>query len=103
MEKLVPIGKKFVTTIEEFTKTKSGLVIPGNTVPEYMYGKVIAKGGEVKLVKVGDRIIFSPRVGATVKFDGIMYKILEIENVIAKVEETAEQLIVAKEKADGEA
>lgn len=80
------IGRRVLIQREEAEKsTKSGLLIAQNGVEPPQIGKVLAVGGLVEDVQVGDRIIFT-KYGA-VSVDGLdkNHFVLDEEDLLAKV------------------
>ena len=82
-----PMADYIVVQADEAqTKTTSGLYIPGNAQEKPKTAKVLAVGDAVKLVKVGDRIIYRNEYEATtVKVDKQEYILVFAGNVIATV------------------
>lgn len=66
-------------------RTKSGLYIPGNAQEKPKTAKVVAVGGEVTKVKIGDRIIYKSFSPTEVKVDDAEYIIVKEEDVLATV------------------
>lgn len=95
--KLKPLGDRVVVkplTQEEVTK--SGILLPDTVEKEKKEeGEVVAVGpGRINdqgqrnapEVKVGDRVLFGKYAGEDVEVDGIEYKVLKEEDVLAVVE-----------------
>lgn len=95
--KLKPLGDRVVVkplTQEEVTK--SGILLPDTVEKEKKEeGEVVAVGpGRVNdqgrrnqpEVNVGDRVLFGKYAGEDVEVDGIEYKVLKEEDVLAVVE-----------------
>lgn len=89
--KIKPLGDRILikkTVIEE--KTKSGIVLPDTIKKEYpTIGEVIAVGNgeKVKSIKEEEKIIYSKYAGTEIKDNGEIYILLNIEDVLAKIEE----------------
>jgi len=89
--KLQPLGDRIVVepiTAEE--NTKSGIILPDTVDKEKKAeGRVLAVGTGEKIVKFGlkegDRVIFGKYAGEEVKVDGVEYKVLGHEDVLAKI------------------
>ncbi len=61
MVKYIPIGKKVVVKpVPKESKTSSGILLKEEIQKQKGEGTIIAIGAEVKKLKVGDRILFSP-------------------------------------------
>lgn len=93
--KLRPLGDKIVIKqLDAIEKTKSGIVLPGQSQEKPQEAEVIAvgpggmiDGKEVKMeVKVGDKILYSKYAGSEVKMENIDYIIVKQSDVLAIVE-----------------
>ena len=77
-------NKVLVKEIKE-EKTKSGLVIApaarDNSKP--IEASIEACGDECKYVKVGDYILYSPRIGMSFERDGETYRTFSEEDILA--------------------
>ena len=86
-----------VKPLEEETQTAGGIYLPDTAKERPQGGEVVAvgpgkfvesKGDRVPPpLDVGDRVIFGKYAGTEVRIDGEEYKILEVKDVLAKVEE----------------
>ena len=89
--KIKPLGDRILikrTEIEE--KTKSGIVLPDTVKKEQpTIGEVIAVGDgkKVEIIKEKEKVIYSKYAGTEIKDNGEIYILLNIEDVLAKVEE----------------
>ncbi len=93
---LHPIDDHLVVEIEAAEeRTVGGIVLPETAKEKPQRGKVIAVGngkllenGErlPLLVKVGDRVLFGKYAGTEVKYEGVEYKILRENDILAKIE-----------------
>ncbi|NUM25647.1 MAG: co-chaperone GroES [Candidatus Buchananbacteria bacterium] len=90
--KLKPLGDRIVVEpVTEAETTKSGIVLPATIDKEKKAeGKIIAigDGDDIKKLglKTGDRVLFGKYAGEEVKVDGVEYKILTDEDVLAVIE-----------------
>lgn len=89
--KLVPLGERVVLkqlVAEE--KTKSGIVLPGQSQEKPQQAEVVAVGPgteEVKMsVKPGDLVIYAKYAGTEVKLDGEEFVIVKMNDIHAIVE-----------------
>lgn len=89
--KLVPLGDRVVLkqlVAEE--KTKSGIVLPGQSQEKPQQAEVVAVGpgtDEVKMsVKPGDLVIYAKYAGTEVKLDGEEFVIVKMNDIHAIVE-----------------
>lgn len=85
-----PIGERvLVKPVEIETKTKGGIVLPDTVSKEQpTIGEVIAVGSGEKLegIAVGQKIIYSKYAGTEIKKDGDKFLLLNIDDVLAIVE-----------------
>ena len=85
-----------VKPIEEDTKSAGGIYLPDTAKERPQTGEVISvgpgkyiesKGDRVPPpLKTGDKVIFGKYAGTEVRMDGEEYKILEVKDVLAKME-----------------
>lgn len=81
-----PLGERILVKIEKAEeKTAGGLFIPQTSQEKTQFATVQAVG-DVKQVKVGDRILHDKYVGTAIKLDDEDYLILEIKDVLAIVD-----------------
>jgi len=95
MSKIKPIGDKvLIKPMSGEEKTKSGIFIPDSAKEKPQEGEVIAVGSgklvEGKLVplelKVGDKVLYGKYGGDDVKVDGIEYKLLHEDDILAIIQ-----------------
>jgi chaperonin GroES len=97
MAKIRPLQDRIVVKpLEGEQKTAGGIFLPDTAKEKPIQGEVIAvgpgkyiesKGDRVPPpLKAGDRVIFGKYAGAEVRIAGDEYKILEMKDVLAKVE-----------------
>ncbi len=87
-EAIKPLGENvLIKTIEEDTKTKSGLVLPDSAKEDRpQEGKVIAIGEDKKIkVKKGQKVIFAKYSGTEIKRDKEKYLIIKNEDILAVI------------------
>lgn len=82
-----------VKTLKEEEVTKSGIVLPDTVDKEKKAegevvavgpGKMLETGARAHMeVKVGDKVLFEKWGGEEVKVDGVEYKIVEAEKILA--------------------
>ena len=85
-----------VRPIDEEEKTSGGIYLPDTAKEKPIQGEVVSvgpgkfiegKGDRVPPpLKAGDRVIFGKYAGTDVRVEGEEYKILEMKDVLAKVE-----------------
>lgn len=72
----------FATFIAEAEKTASGIIIPEAAKEKPQRANVVAIGGEVKEVKVGDTILFEKYSGSKLKADDKECLIIKEEDIL---------------------
>ena len=83
-----------IKTIEAGETTKSGIILTASAQETPQIAEVIAvgqggmvDGKEVKMtLKVGDRVLTGKYTGTEVKIDGVEYKIVRQDDILAIVE-----------------
>ena len=88
--KLVPLGDRVVLKqLVAESKTKSGIVLPGQEMEKPQQAEVVAVGPgteEVKMeVKKGDEVIYAKYAGTEVKLDDDTYIIVKQQDILAVV------------------
>ena len=94
--KIRPLDDRIVLKpIESEDRTPGGIVLPDTakekpqkgTVEAVGPGKILRDGRRVETVlKVGDHVLFGKYAGHEVKIDGVEYKIMKEDDVLAKFE-----------------
>ena len=89
--KIKPIGERvLLKTVEIETKTKSGIVLPDTiSQDKENIGQVIAIGTGEKLaeIAIGQKVIYSKFSGTEIKDNSETFLLLDIENILAVVED----------------
>lgn len=81
-----PLADRVVAVREEAkTKTASGIYLPDNAKEKPVLAEVKAVGGDVKNVKVGDKIVYKEYSTTELKIDGVEYLIVKEEDILATV------------------
>lgn len=77
-------NKVLIKEIKE-EKTKSGLIMASSArdTSKTLEAVIEACGEECKYVKVGDSIIYSPRIGMSFEKDGENYRTFSEEDILA--------------------
>ena len=88
--KLVPLGDRVVLKqLAAESKTKSGIVLPGQEKEKPQQAEVVAVGPgteEVKMeVKKGDEVIYAKYAGTEVKLDSETYIIVKQQDILEVV------------------
>lgn len=85
-----PIGDRvLVKMVEIEEKTRGGIVLPDTVSKEKStIGEVVAAGdGEkVKNINAGEKVIYEKYSGTEIKDNGEKYLLLNVDNILAKVE-----------------
>ena len=84
--KLRPMADNIVLKATEAEETTaSGIILAAATREKPAIYEVMSAGPEVKDVKVGDKVIVSKFIGGDIKLDGVEYKFVKLEDVLAIV------------------
>ena len=94
--KIRPINDRvLVKPMESEEKTQGGIVLPDTAkekpqkgvVEATGPGRLLRDGKRVSLsVSVGDKVIFGKYAGHDVKIDGVEYKIMKEDDILARIE-----------------
>jgi chaperonin GroES len=89
-------GRVLVKPVKEEEVTKSGIVLPDTVDKEKKMegevlavgpGKLLDSGERAKMeVKVGDKVLFEKWGGEEIKSDGVEYKIIDSDKILAILE-----------------
>lgn len=83
---ITPLADRIVAVREEAkTQTASGIYLPDSSKEKPVIAEVKAVGGDVKNVKVSDKIIYKEYSTTELKIDGVEYLIVKEEDVLATV------------------
>ena len=83
---ITPLADRVVAVREEAkTQTASGIYLPDSSKEKPVMAEVKAVGGEVKHVKVGDKIVYKEYSTTELKIDGVEYLIVKEEDVLATI------------------
>ena len=83
---ITPLADRVVAVREEAkTQTASGIYLPDSSKEKPVMAEVKAVGGEVKHVKVGDKIIYKEYSTTELKIDGVEYLVVKEEDVLATI------------------
>ena len=84
--KLRPMADNIVLKATEAEETTaSGIILAAATREKPAIYEVMSAGPDVKDVKVGDKVIVSKFIGGDIKLDGVEYKFVKLEDVLAVV------------------
>ena len=84
--KLRPMADNIVLKATEAEETTaSGIILAAATREKPAIFEVMSAGPEVKEIKVGDKVIVSKFIGGDIKLDGVEYKFVKLEDVLALV------------------
>ncbi len=92
MMKVIPLGERLlIKPIKEEKKTEGGIVLPDSAKEKPMKAEVVAVGkidDEEKFdIKVGDKVISVKYAGTEIKIDDEDYIIIDVNDILAKIEE----------------
>lgn len=86
--KLRPTADNIVLKQTEAEETTaSGIILAAATREKPAIYEVMSAGPDVKDVKVGDKVVVGKFEGHEIKLDGVDYRIVKLENVLAIVTE----------------
>ena len=84
--KLRPMADNIVLKATEAEETTaSGIILAAATREKPAIYEVMSAGPDVKEIKVGDKVIVSKFIGGDIKLDGVEYKFVKLEDVLAVV------------------
>ena len=84
--KLRPMADNIVLKATEAEETTaSGIILAAATREKPALFEVMSAGPDVKEIKVGDKVIVSKFIGGDIKLDGVEYKFVKLEDVLAVV------------------
>ena len=77
-----PLGNRvLVERVEDAKTTVSGIIIPDNAKEKPSRGTVIAVGGDVEQISVGDTVVFGKYSGNEIPLEGTEYLILDADDI----------------------
>lgn len=77
-----PLGNRvLVERTEDAKTTASGIIIPDNAKEKPSQGKIVAVGGDVEVISVGDTVVFGKYSGNDITLDGTDYLIMEADDI----------------------
>ena len=84
--KLRPTADNIVLKQTEAEETtSSGIILAAATKEKPAIYEVMSAGPDVKDVKVGDKVVVGKFTGSEIKLDGVEYKFVKLEDVLAVV------------------
>ena len=84
--KLRPTADNLVLKQHEAEETTSfGIILATTNKEKPAIFEVMSAGPDVKDIKVGDKVVIGNFVGNEVKLDGVDYKIVKLEEILAVV------------------
>lgn len=79
-----PLGERvLLKPLASEEKTAGGLYIPDNAQEKPQEAEVIAVGGKVEEIKVGDTALYGKYSGTEITRDGVKYLIMKEEEILA--------------------
>ena len=82
---IVPVNDDVLVVPEQLTKTDSGIILGREQMKKWC--KVVAIGPNVKDVKIGDTVCFTPRGVRPMKYGKSFFFRMAEESVLAKLED----------------
>ena len=83
--KLKPTADNIVLKQSDAVETTTSGIILATTKEKPAIYEVMSAGPDVKEVKVGDKVVVSNFKGNDIKLDGVEYKFVKLEDVLAVV------------------
>ena len=84
--KLKPMADNILLKQHEAEETTtSGIILATTNKEKPAIYEVVSAGPDVKEIKVGDKVIVSKFIGGDIKLDGVEYKFVKLEDVLALV------------------
>ena len=83
--KLKPMADNILLKQTEAAETTASGIILASAKEKPAIYEVISAGPEVKDIKAGDKVVVGNFVGSELKLDGIDYKFVKLEDVLAVV------------------
>lgn len=85
-----PLGNRLlIKPIKEEKKTEGGIVLPDSAKEKPQKAEIVEIGKleEDFDLKIGDKVIFSKYAGTEIKIEDVEYIIIDVDDVLAKIEE----------------
>jgi len=77
-----PLGNRvLVERVEDSQTTASGIIIPDNAKEKPSQGKIVAIGGDVEEISVGDTVVFGKYSGNDITLEGSEYLIMDADDI----------------------
>ncbi len=77
-----PLGNRvLVERVEDAQTTASGIIIPDNAKEKPSQGKIIAVGGDVETISVGDVVVFGKYSGNEITLNSHAYLIMDADDI----------------------
>ena len=83
--KLKPMADNILLKQTEAAETTASGIILASAKEKPAIYEVISAGPEVKDIKAGDKVVVGNFVGSELKLDGVDYKFVKLEEVLAVV------------------
>ena len=83
--KLKPMADNILLKQSEAAETTASGIILASTKEKPAIYEVMSAGPDVKDIKAGDKVVVGNFVGSDLKLDGIDYKFVKLEDVLAIV------------------
>ena len=83
--KLKPMADNILLKQSEAAESTASGIILATTKEKPAIYEVVAAGPDVKAVKSGDKVVVGNFIGNDIKLDGVDYKFVKLEEVLAVV------------------
>ena len=87
--KITPLKERVLVKVKEATqKTAGGIYIPDTVRDDKLLEGEVVSVGKIEGVSLGagDKVIFESFAGTELKIDGVKHVLLDIKNILAKIE-----------------
>lgn len=85
---LKPLKNKVIVSVEKNNKTEGGLVLSNSLETDSVIGKIVAVSDNCfDILNIGTKCIISKFSGSKIQHDNNEYLVVEIDNILAVVEE----------------
>ena len=85
--KLKPMADNILLKQAEAAETTASGIILATAKEKPAFYEVMSAGPDVKDIKAGDKVLFGNFTGSDIKLDGVDYKFVKLEDVLAIVTE----------------
>lgn len=81
----------FAKPVKEDAQTKSGILLPQNSVDKPYLAEVINTGEDVEWLRAEDQIVYKPYTATEIKLDQEDYILIDAEDVLGVIKDVVEE------------